>query len=200
MKVIGLTGGIASGKSTVSMLFRGKGAVIIDADQVARELLCPGTKTCSEVVKYFGEDILEDDKSIDRKKLGKIVFADGRKLEALNRITHPEIIGEIICRLERYRKEGRYDVAVIDAALLLEAGLDSVADEVWLVAIDEKTQIQRLLEREKGLTIEGAMERIGAQSTQEEKAMRADRIIDNSGTLKQTEERFESIWRDFCLS
>lgn len=199
MRVIGLTGGIASGKSTVSLLFRERGAAIIDADVIARDLLCPGTSAWSEVVKYFGEDILKDDGNIDRKQLGSIVFADEKKLQALNSITHPGIVEEIKRQVDQYRHQKR-EVVVIDAALLMEVGLDALVDEIWLVVIDERTQIDRLMAREKGLTFREALDRIRAQAPQEEKIKCAHRIINNSGTKKQTRDQFEAIWRDFCSS
>lgn len=199
MKVIGLTGGIASGKSTVSLLFRQKGAVIIDADIVARQILRPGTPAWSEVVEDFGEDILKDHENIDRKKLGKIVFADKEKLKILNEITHPRIVEEIRGQLESYRDKGSASVVVIDAALLLEVGLYTLVDEIWVVTIDEKTQLKRLMARDN-LSLEEALARIKAQSPQREKIRYAHRIIDNSGTEQQTRDQFEAAWRDFSSS
>ena len=199
MMVIGLTGGIASGKSTISVLFSQKGAVIIDADVIARNLLCSGTSACSDVVAHFGEGVLKADGSIDRKELGKIVFSDEKELQVLNDITHPRIVREISQQLEHCRLENK-EFVVIDAALLLEVGLDALVDEIWLVVIDERTQVDRLMAREKMLTLQEAMERIKAQRPQKEKIKYAHRIIDNSGTREQTRDKFEKAWRDFCSS
>ena len=135
--IVGLTGGIASGKSTVSLLLKNKGAVIIDADEISRNILIPGKPAWTKVIEHFGEKVLRDDKNIDRKKLAQIVFSDKKELELLNSITHPIIIEEIKRQLEYYKKVDE-EVVVIDAALLLELGLNSLVDEVWVVAVDEK--------------------------------------------------------------
>ncbi|MDI3481854.1 MAG: dephospho-CoA kinase [Tepidanaerobacteraceae bacterium] len=195
MKVIGLTGGIASGKSTVSMLLRNKGAAIIDADEISREILRPGKPAWKAVIDCFGRGILCDNENIDRKKLGSIVFSDSAELEKLNRITHPAIMEEIKKRLDYYRKK-REKIVVIDAALLLELGLNSMVDEVWLVAVDEKTQLKRLLARERGMSYKDAMNRIKAQMPLEEKVKMADKIIDNSGNIEETGRKIDELWRD----
>ncbi|HHW03105.1 MAG TPA: dephospho-CoA kinase [Thermoanaerobacterales bacterium] len=195
MKVIGLTGGIASGKSTISMLLKNRGAVIIDADEIAREIMTPGKPAWRAVIENFGRDILLDEKNIDRKKLGRIVFSDRKLLETLNGITHPTIVREIKDRLEHYRKENA-KVVVVDAALLLETGLDSLVDEVWVVAVDEKTQLKRLLNREKNMSLEEAMNRIMAQMTLDKKIKMADKIIDNSGSIEETEQQIDELWRE----
>lgn len=195
MKVIGLTGGIASGKSTISMLLKNRGAVIIDADEIAREIITPGKPAWRAVIEHFGRDILMDEKNIDRKKLGRIVFSDRKLLETLNGITHPAIVREIKERLEHYRKENA-KVVVVDAALLLETGINSLVDEVWVVAVDEKTQLKRLLDREKNMSLEEAMNRIMAQMTLDEKIKMADKIIDNSGSIEETEQQIDELWRE----
>lgn len=195
MKVIGLTGGIASGKSTISMLLRDKGAVIIDADEIAREILSPKKPAWNAVIDCFGREILLDGENIDRKKLGRMVFSDRAMLEKLNRITHPAILEEIKKRLDYYRQK-REKIVVIDAALLLEIGLDSMVDEVWLVAVDEKTQLERLLNREKEMSVEEAMDRIRAQLPLDKKIKMADRIIENSGSIEETKRQIDALWRD----
>ncbi|MCR4429890.1 MAG: dephospho-CoA kinase [Tepidanaerobacteraceae bacterium] len=195
MKVIGLTGGIASGKSTVSMLLRDKGAVIIDADEISRDILRPGKPAWKAAIDCFGREILLDGENIDRKKLGHMVFSNRTMLEKLNRITHPEIVLEIKRRLD-YCIKKREKIVVIDAALLLEIGLDSMVDEVWLVAVDEKTQLERLLAREKDMSFEEAMDRIRVQMPLDKKKKMADRIIDNSGSIKDTKQKIDELWRD----
>ncbi|ADL08389.1 dephospho-CoA kinase [Thermosediminibacter oceani] len=195
MKVIGLTGGIASGKSTVSAILRQKGAYIIDADEIAREIVKPGKPAWKEIVDYFGSDILNEDGSIKRRKLGRIVFSDDKKLAVLNRITHPRIVEEIKKELEACRQRNE-KVVVVDAALLLEIGLDMLVDEVWLVSVDEKTQVKRLIERERSISYTEALERIRAQMPLEEKLKFATRVIDNNGDIENTKKQVDRIWRE----
>ncbi|MDN5311160.1 MAG: dephospho-CoA kinase [Thermoanaerobacteraceae bacterium] len=199
MKVIGLTGGIASGKSTISMLLKNRGAVIIDADKIAREIMTPGKPVWHAVIGHFGRGILLDGKNIDRKKLGRIVFSDQKLLETLNSITHPAIVQEIKERLDYYRHKNE-KVVVVDAALLLEIGLDSLVDEVWVVVVDEKNQLKRLMDREKGMDLEEARNRIRAQMPLDEKIKMADKIIDNSGSIEETERQIDELWREIELS
>jgi dephospho-CoA kinase len=199
LKVIGLTGGIASGKSTVSMLLKQKGAAIIDADEIAKEIMQPGKPAWTEVVEHFGKGILREDGNIDRKKLAQIVFSDEKELETLNRITHPRIVEEIKRRLKSFREKNE-SVVVVDAALLLEIGLDLLVDEVWLVAVDEKTQIERLLFREKSMGFAEALERIRAQMPLEEKLKFAQRVIDNGGSIEETKRQVDRIWGELKLS
>lgn len=196
MTVVGLTGGIASGKSTVSSLLKDKGAAIIDADEIAKETMSKGKPVWVSVINHFGEQILNDDKSdIDRKKLADIVFSDRVQLEALNSLTHPEILKEIKKQLENYKKAGR-KVIVIDAALLLESGLDTFVDEVWLVVVDEKTQLERLVMREKDMDFAQALNRIKSQMPLKEKLKYANRVIDNNSSIEETREQIDEIWRE----
>ncbi|MFO7152498.1 MAG: dephospho-CoA kinase [Bacillota bacterium] len=195
MKVIGLTGGIASGKSTVSRMLRQKGAYIIDADEIAKDIVKPGKPAWEDIVRHFGRDILDEAGNIKRKMLGKIVFSDEKKLKLLNRITHPRIVDRIKEELEASRRRNE-KVVVIDAALLLEIGLDVLTDEVWVVVVDEKTQIDRLIKREGTLSYTEAVERIRAQMPLEEKLKFATRIIDNSGTIEETQKQVDEIWRE----
>lgn len=199
MKVIGLTGGIASGKSTVSNILRGKGAYIIDADEISKALVEPGKPAYKEIVEFFGKEILNEDGTIKRKKLGKIVFADTEKLSVLNSITHPKIIEEIEKKLKECRERDE-KVVVIDAALLIELGLYKLADEVWLVVVDEKTQLERLLKRDRFLEPKEAKDRIRAQMPQEEKKKYATRIIDNTGDFSHLKEQIEKYWRELVES
>jgi len=193
--VIGLTGGIASGKSTVSLLLEEKGAVIIDADKIAKQIIQPGKPAWIKVVNHFGKQILNDMNEIDRKKLANIVFSEKKQLELLNSFTHPEIVNEIKYRLDYYHSLHE-ELVVIDAALLIEVGLHKIVDEVWLVVVDEKTQLERLMAREKNLSAEQAMKRIRSQMPQNEKIMYADRIIDNNGTIEDTKVQVDKIWRE----
>jgi len=197
--IVGLTGGIASGKSTVSLLLKNKGAVIIDADEISRNILIPGKPAWTKVIEHFGEKVLRDDKNIDRKKLAQIVFSDKKELELLNSITHPIIIEEIKRQLEYYKKEDE-EVVVIDAALLLELGLNSLVDEVWVVAVDEKTQLERLMLREKNLSRKEALKRIKSQMPLQDKLKYAQRIIDNTGEIERTKKQLDEIWRGILKS
>lgn len=194
MTVIGLTGGIASGKSTVTALLKEKDAVIIDADKIAREIMSKGEPAWFEVLNYFGDEILNDDRSdIDRKKLAHIVFSDKAKLEVLNNITHPKIIEEIKRQVEEYKKAGK-KIIVIDAALLIETGLDKIADEVWVVAANEDIQLQRLMAREKDITKDEALKRIKSQMPLAEKLKFADRVIDNNSSIEETKKQVDKMW------
>ncbi|MGI6424827.1 MAG: dephospho-CoA kinase [Tepidanaerobacteraceae bacterium] len=199
MLIVGLTGGIASGKSTVSLLLKNKGAVIIDADEISRNILIPGKPAWTKVIEHFGEKVLRDDKNIDRKKLAQIVFSDKKELELLNSITHPIIIEEIKRQLEYYKKVDE-EVVVIDAALLLELGLNSLVDEVWVVAVDEKTQLERLMLREKNLSRKEALKRIKSQMPLQDKLKYAQRIIDNTGEIERTKKQLDEIWRGILKS
>lgn len=197
--IVGLTGGIASGKSTVSLLLKNKGAVIIDADEISRNILIPGKPAWTKVIEHFGEKVLRDDENIDRKKLAQIVFSDKKELELLNSITHPIIIEEIKRQLEYYKKVDE-EVVVIDAALLLELGLNSLVDEVWVVAVDEKTQLERLMLREKNLSRKEALKRIKSQMPLQDKLKYAQRIIDNTGEIERTKKQLDEIWRGILKS
>lgn len=197
MWVIGLTGGIASGKSTISDYLRQQGAIIIDADVLAREMVRRGEPAWQDIVKHFGKEVLREDGEIDRVRLGQRVFSDQGAREVLNRITHPRVIEktrEMIAQIERVRPEA---VVVVDAPLLIEAGMTSLVDELWVVAVDEETQLQRLMERD-GLDRGAAQQRIASQMPLREKVKRADRVIDNQGPLAETLARVEEYWKKAC--
>ncbi len=195
MLVIGLTGGIASGKSTVSRVLRELGAPVIDADLVAKEVVRPGTEAWRELVAAFGQDILSEDGSIDRRKLGDQVFADPAAVKRLNEITHPRILRAIAARLEELRTAGAGTVpaVVIDAPLLIEAGMVDMVDEVWVVVVDQETQVQRLMARDH-FGLEQAMNRINAQIPLREKRRYADVIIDNTGSVRETRAQVNRHW------
>lgn len=195
MRIIGLTGGIASGKSSVSKMLSDLGAAIIDADVIARDVVQPGQKVFQKIIEEFGDNILKADGTIDRKKLGYLVFNDRDKLNMLNSITHPEIIRIIEERVEDIRTEGKYDVIVIDAPLLLESGMKTMVDEVWLVFADMDTQLKRLMLRDR-LDIDTARDRIMSQMPMEEKIKLSHRIIDNSKDLEHTKKQVLMLWYD----
>lgn len=194
MFVIGLTGNIASGKSAVSEILRALGAVIIDADKVAREVVEPGTPGWQKIVDCFGRDVLRPDGALDRAELGRRVFADPVELKKLNAITHPLIIEMIQAKLARLAVSGDVKTAVLDAPLLIEIGLHSTVDELWVVTVDPETRIKRVMERDN-LPREASQARIAAQMPQEEKIRLADVIIENNGTFEQLRAAVATLWR-----
>ena len=196
MILIGLTGNIATGKSAAAQMFRERGAGIIDADVIAREVVDVGTDAWKEIVSEFGESILDSDGRIDRKKLGNLVFNDEDKRKKLNRIVHPRIrerIGELISALEAENRQA----AVIEAALIIENGgwLYDAVDHIVVVTTDPGIQVGRLIERD-GYTEEEALSRINSQMPAAEKLSHADYVIDNSGSLTETARQVEEIWRN----
>lgn len=190
--VIGLTGGIASGKSTVSSLLKGLGAYIIDVDEVGRDVVEIGEKAYNEIVDYFGNEILLPDGEINRKALGHIVFSDKNKLNKLNSITHPHIIDRVKEVIAECKSKG-IKVIVVDAAILIEMGLHTLCDIVWLVRVDRNTQLHRLMERDN-YSYEEASNRIKAQFSDEKKSQFADVIIDNTGSLEELEAEVKRQW------
>lgn len=192
MNIVGLTGGIASGKSTVSRILERLGAVVVDADQLAREAVMPGTSAHRSIVAAFGEGILLPDGSIDRKALGSIIFADSSARKRLEAITHPAIRELAERRLAELSRSG-VSVAVYMAALLIEAGAADRVDEVWVVYVDRETQVRRVMARD-GLSRSEAEQRLAAQMPMEEKAARGQVVVDNNGTPEELERRVEEIW------
>ena len=193
MKVVGLTGGIASGKSFVAEILASSGAVVIDADILARQVVEPGEPSYHAVVRRFGEGILRPDGSLDRKALGRIVFSDGAARRELEEIIHPaveELAGRIL--VEERRRGTRVVFYVVP--LLFEAGLESMMDEIWVVSVDEETEIARLMKRD-GIDREESLRKIAAQMRMEEKVGRADVVIDNSGVPEETERAVGDEWK-----
>jgi len=193
MKVIGLTGGIGSGKSTVSQFLAELGAKIIDADKVGHEVFQPDTEAWCEVVAAFGQQVLATDGSIDRKKLGAIVFADPEARARLNRIMHPRIHKAVKAQLEQYRSQG-VAVAVVEAPLLVEAGWTSLVDEVWVTTAPETTILKRLKER-AGLSEQESRARISAQLPNEERIKQADVVIDTDCDLDELKAKVKELWQ-----
>lgn len=191
IKLIGLTGGIASGKSTVASFLSRKGIPVIDADLIAREVVKRGKKAYREIVKSFGEGILDVEGEIDREKLGNIVFAAPAKKDLLESITHPEIFREIQKKVAAFKKK-KNRIAVVDAALLFESGLDRHMHKNILVQIHPDIQLKRLLARDP-LSETQAWQRILSQMPSPEKAKRADFVIDNSGAVAETQKRVREI-------
>jgi len=195
MKVIGLTGGIACGKSTVAAMLADLGAAVIDADVIAREITKKGMPVWHRIKETFGDEYLLPDGELDRKKLGELVFANAEALKKLNAITHPVIQQQVLAKIDRLKSMGSYKAIVVDAALLIEAGWHHMVDEVWLVVTDRETQIERLMKR-NGLTRQQALNRINSQMDQDIKRRYADRIIDNSRDMEYTRKQVEQLWAE----
>ena len=194
MLMVGLTGGIVSGKSTVSEMFRQLGAQVIDADQIAHTIVSPGEKAWHSIVEYFGKEILIKNQQINRKKLAKIVFADKKKLEMLNSITHPEILAVINRRICQLKSNYNQDlICIIDAPLLFEANLAGRMDKIIVVFISQEEQTKRLLLRDN-FTEEEALRRIQSQIPLTSKLSWADYVIDNSFSREQTKKQVEQVW------
>jgi len=196
MFLVGLTGGIASGKSTVSAMLEKKGACIIDADRIGHEVIKKGREGYRELVREFGEGIVGSDGEIERPRLAATVFGDPEKVSRLNAITHPLITCEIISRIEQCRNEkGEGGIAVLDAALLLEAGGRGLVDMLVVVAAPVALQVDRL-RKDRGMAEEEASARISAQSSLEEKKKQADWVVENSGSIEDLEAGVEELWRE----
>jgi len=196
--IIGLTGGIATGKSTVSAMLAELGAAVVDADQVAREVVLPGEPALRQVAETFGQAVLNEDGTLNRKKLGEIVFADEMKRKALEAILHPAIRQVMNDRIDRLERENPGRLVVADIPLLYETGLDARYPEVLVVYVPPDVQLERLMKRD-GLTEAKARERLNAQLPIDEKKKRADWVIDNSGTLEETRRQVLDFWRKKVL-
>ncbi len=189
--VIGLTGGIATGKSTVSDLIRAAGIPVLDADRIAREVVLPGNPAYHAILEAFGTGILQPDGRIDRARLGHLVFADADARRRLNAIVHPPVRRIIASRLKQLDAEGAR-FAVVDIPLLFETGDPTSYVEVVVVYADPAVQLQRLMARD-GLSETQAMRRIAAQMPIDEKARRADTVIDNGGSLARTRAQVDAL-------
>ena len=189
--VLGLTGGIASGKSTVSTMIRKHGIHVIDADIISREVVEVGKPAYYQIVELFGEDILHDNHTINREKLGGLIFADEKKRNQLNRIVHPAIREEML-KQTKEEKEQNAKAVVLDIPLLFESKLTHLVDKTILVYVDEKTQLERLMKR-NGFSEEEAMMRIRSQLPLKEKISLSDELINNNGSIEETEIQLHEI-------
>jgi dephospho-CoA kinase len=192
MLLVGLTGGIASGKTTVSAMLAECGAEVIDADHIARQVVMPGTPAWCKIRDHFGPGVLHPDGQLDRQALADIVFADKSKLALLNEITHPAIFARIADRLEAHH--GQDVVVVLDAALLIEAGLAEGVDVVVVVHSPRDIQVERLAAKGVGAT--DARNRIAAQLEPEKRLARADIVIDNGGSLEDLGRQVDKLWEE----
>lgn len=192
MLVIGLTGGIATGKTTVSAMLKGLGAEVLDADRVGHEAYLPDTSTYNEVVSTFGREIIREDRQINRAKLGAIVFSDPANMKKLTDIMWPRMADIVAERIEEQKSKGT-EVMVVEAAVLLEAKWDSLTDEVWVTVSPEASMIERLRES-RGLTVEQARDRINSQMSAEERIKRADVVIHNAAGQDELRAQIEETW------
>ena len=192
MLKIGLTGGIGTGKSSVTEAFQSLGAAVINADLLGHDAYLPGTIGFEEVVTEFGQEIVGSDGQIDRKKLGPIVFSDSAKMDRLNEIMHPlirDLIYERLVSLESSQNK----VAVVEAAILIEAGWKSLFDERWVVISDREEVINRLGVR-NGLSREDAVKRIDSQMSNNERIEHGDVVVENTGSMEDLQTRVNSLW------
>ena len=195
MKIIGLTGGIACGKSTVSKALRALGACIIDADALAHELSQPNQALFNAYVQRFGMAIVTAVGTLDRAAIARLIFTDPTMRAEVEQISHPLIRRAVEERLRMAEKEQKR-AAVLDVPLLFEAGWDALADEVWVVALPPEEQLTRLLARDKTMSEVEARARIAAQMPLAEKCARADVVIDNSGTKEETRDYVGKLWEE----
>ena len=195
MQLIGLTGGIASGKSTIASRLAEHGAVVVDADRIAREVVEPGTPALAHIAERFGDGVIASDGSLDRPALGAIVFGDPEALRDLNGITHPAVLA---ASTERFRAAAEADpdaIVVYDVPLLVESANEYPFDRVVVAHADEATRIRRLVEL-RGMDAAEAERRIRSQATDEERLAVADVVIDTGGTLQHTRDQVDALWRE----
>ena len=195
MKIIGLTGGIATGKSQVSSILSELGAMVIDADIVAREVVQKGLPAWQQLKDTFGEEYFLSNGELNRRKLGQLVFSHPDELAKLNSITHPAIKARIEDRINDLKVQGYNGIVVVDAALLLEAGWETMVDQVWVVDAPMEKRIERLMNRDN-LTRDQALSRINSQMSQQERIAKADKIIYNNSNIDSLKEQVLRIWHE----
>ncbi|PKR79256.1 dephospho-CoA kinase [Halalkalibacillus sediminis] len=189
--VIGLTGSIATGKSTISEMFKEWNIPVVDADQIARKVVEPGEEAYKKIVKAFGEDVLYEDGTLNRKALGSIVFQNEERRTELNGIIHPEIRKEMLQQRDHHVNQD-VDAVVMDIPLLFESELFDYVEKILVVYVNPSVQLERLMERDNS-TEKEASERIKSQISIEEKRERADAIIDNGGTVEESNQQLKDI-------
>ena len=192
-RVIGLTGGIGSGKSTVSRFLAELGARVVDADKIGHQSYQPGTDSWRDLVQTFGRDILAQNETIDRQKLAAIVFRQPEELKIFNAIVHPRMYKIAEKQIEEFRRQG-VKVIVLDAPILFETNWTPLVDEVWVVVADEPHVIGRATAR-SGLNAEQIKSRIRAQMSNEDRIKRADAVIYNNGTAEELREKVNELWQ-----
>lgn len=192
MKVIGLTGGIGTGKSTVSAYLKQKNIPIVDADQIAREITAPGSPVLDDIRALLGDDVFFEDGTMDRQKVASVIFSNQELLSDYEALTTAEAVRRCISELEEYRQKGIYDMAVLDAPLLFECGLEYQTDEDWVVDAELEVRISRVMERD-GISRQAIMDRIHRQMSSEKKRELADFVIDNSGSLDELYTQIDAL-------
>ncbi|MEW9698401.1 dephospho-CoA kinase [Paenibacillus sp. SI8] len=190
---IGLTGGIACGKSTVSAMLVSRGAILVDADKLARDVVEPGSPVLDRVASHFGQVVLHADGSLNRKKLGEIIFADQAARKHLESLLHPSIRALMREQMETAERENPSKLIVVDVPLLYESDLAYMFQEVLVVYVPREVQLARLMQRD-GLSETAAQERLHSQMSIEEKRLRADIVIDNSGSKEETSRLIDQFW------
>lgn len=189
--IIGVTGSFGSGKTTVSSMLKSAGAYMIDADKIAHGVTRPASKIYRKIIKLFGWGVLNQNKVIERRRLGRIVFNDQKKLARLNALVHPEVIKQIKKKI----KSAKHKIIVLDVPLLVESGLKNMVDKLVVVKASRNKQIERI-KRKTPLTKDEILKRIRAQVPLSDKVRLADFVIDNSGTIKETKKQIERMWND----
>ena len=192
MKVIGITGGIGSGKSDVLNYLESNGAYVVEADKLAHTLMEPGGKVYNKIVEHFGNAILCDDGRIDRKQLGSIVFADENALQSLNSIVHPQVKDFIKHDIENKRSAGKTGVYVIEAALLIQDGYRLICDEIWYIYVNRDERVKRLV-KGRGGEASSYISVIDNQDTDEYYMSNSDVVVDNNGPFKKTEAALKEL-------
>lgn len=199
MRIIGLTGGIGAGKSTVSDYLRNKGYVILDADQIAHEITEKGSPVLKKIAETFGAEMIMDDGNLDRKKLASVVFSNQEKKEQLEEITTKRVVEIIGERLDELRQHGNYDIIFVDAPLLFESGADKLTELVWMVTADDEVRIARVMERDHA-SREEIVRRIANQMDNHEKIRRAQEVIDNSQGKEELYQQIEELLKKYVES
>ena len=193
MFVIGLIGGIGSGKSSVSAILHSLGVEIIDADKVGHEAYTPNSEGWKKVISVFGQDIVGPENEIDRKKLGGIEFSDPSEMEKLNKLMHPIIHNLVEEKIKLLSNQG-VKVVVLEAAILIEANWQDLTDEIWLAKSNQEVVIERVQLR-NNFTREEIIKRIQSQMSNDEREKHSDIVIDNNGTIEQLEEKVKTLWQ-----
>lgn len=195
--ILGLTGGIACGKTTVAAMLKRKNAAVLDADKTAKEIVQKGTDAYNEIISAFGSDIVDDNGELDRRALASLVFNNMEYKKILENIIHPRVINKMEKEAWEIKKNDPEKIVVLDVPLLLEAGMQDKVDQVWVVAASEETQLKRIINR-RSLTRKEALERIKTQMPIEEKVKLADVVIYNEGSFEDLEKKVQYYW-DKCI-
>ncbi len=198
MLIVALTGGIASGKSVVSSILEELGCIIHHADRAAHEIMEPGKPAWKKIVARFGEKILNKDKTINRSRLGKIIFSDKKEQIFINQLIHPLVLKKKKEAIEKLKKEGSYAIFISEAALTIEAGFTDFFDKIIVVYCKKEIQVERLMERDH-IDRKEALKKLMSQMAPEEKLKYADYIIDTSGSLQNTVEQTERVYRNLMI-